>query len=45
MADDAKAKGKPAPQMADPNALRAGPKPEREAELVAKWNAEHSATG
>ena len=33
-------KGAPAPQMADPSVLRAGPKPEREAELLKKWKAE-----
>lgn len=31
---DAKAKGKPAPQLGDPNALRAGPPPQREQELL-----------
>jgi nucleoside-diphosphate-sugar epimerase len=40
MVDAAKAKGAPPPQMADPSVLRAGPKPEREAELLAKWKAD-----
>jgi 2'-hydroxyisoflavone reductase len=34
----AEASGKPAPK-GDPTALRAGPKPEREQELLAKWQA------
>jgi 2'-hydroxyisoflavone reductase len=38
----AKAKGSEPPKMADPNALRAGPSPAREAELLAKWKAERS---
>jgi hypothetical protein len=38
----AKAKGQPRP-MPDPTALRAGPKPEREQELLAKWKAATSA--
>jgi 2'-hydroxyisoflavone reductase len=41
MADAAKAKGAEPPKLADPSVLRAGPKPEREAELLAKWKAEH----
>jgi hypothetical protein len=32
-----KAKGKPVKTGPDASALRAGPKPEREAELLAKW--------
>jgi 2'-hydroxyisoflavone reductase len=35
----AKAKGQPLPQAPDPSALRAGPKSEREQELLAKWQA------
>jgi 2'-hydroxyisoflavone reductase len=35
----AKAKGLPPPGGPDPSALRAGPKPEREQELLAKWKA------
>ena len=41
MNDAAKAKGEPPPKMADPTILRAGPSPQREAELLAKWKAEH----
>jgi len=37
--DAAKAKGQEPPKMADPSALRAGPSPAREAELLAKWKA------
>ena len=37
--DAAKAKGTEPPQLANPGALRAGPSPEREAELLAKWKA------
>jgi 2'-hydroxyisoflavone reductase len=40
LAEAAKAKGDTPPQTGDPNALRAGPPPEREAELLAKWKAE-----
>ena len=40
MQDAAKAKGQEPPKMADPNALRAGPTREREAELLAKWKAQ-----
>ena len=36
----AKAKGTEPPKMADPKALRAGPPPAREAELLAKWKAD-----
>ena len=40
LVDAAKAKGTPPPQGADdPGALRAGPKSEREKELLAKWRA------
>jgi len=35
----AKAKGLPPPKVPDPSALRAGPKVEREQELLAKWKA------
>jgi len=35
--DAAKAKGTEPPHLADPVALRAGPSPTREAELLAKW--------
>lgn len=38
--DAATAKGLPPPKMSDPTKLRAGPAPEREQELLAKWNAE-----
>jgi len=38
--DAAKAKGAEPPKMADPSALRAGPPPAREADLLAKWKAE-----
>jgi hypothetical protein len=38
--DAAKTKGIEPPQLADPQALRAGPAPAREAELLAKWKAE-----
>ncbi len=37
MMDAAKAKGAPPPKMAPPEVLRAGPSPEREQELLAKW--------
>ncbi|HJQ99518.1 MAG TPA: NAD-dependent epimerase/dehydratase family protein [Candidatus Polarisedimenticolaceae bacterium] len=37
MAEAAKAKGAEPPKMADPNVLRAGPSPQREAELLKKW--------
>jgi 2'-hydroxyisoflavone reductase len=40
--DAAKAKGTEPPQLARPEALRAGPSPEREAELLATWKAERS---
>jgi 2'-hydroxyisoflavone reductase len=40
MQDAAKAKGAEPPKMANPEALRAGPPPEREAELLAKWKAD-----
>ncbi len=38
MLADAAAKGQPAPQMPDPEALRDGPSPAREAELLAAWH-------
>jgi 2'-hydroxyisoflavone reductase len=37
--EEAKAKGLPPPKAPDPSALRAGPKSEREQELLAKWKA------
>lgn len=37
MKDDAKAAGKPEPQMPDPSVLRAGVTPAREAELLEAW--------
>jgi 2'-hydroxyisoflavone reductase len=40
--DAAKAKGTEPPKLGDPNALRAGPTPARETELLAKWNAERT---
>ena len=40
MQEKAKAEGKEPPKLGDPNALRAGPPAEREAELLAKWKAE-----
>ncbi|TAH38008.1 MAG: NAD-dependent epimerase/dehydratase family protein [Planctomycetota bacterium] len=40
MIADAKAKGQDAPRTGDPAALRAGPAPEREQELLAAWKAE-----
>ena len=39
MLDDAKTQGRPAPQMGDPSALRAGPNAEQEAELLKNWRA------
>ncbi len=39
LAEAAQAKGAPPPKMADPAALRAGPKAEREQELLAQWKA------
>ncbi len=38
--DAAKAKGDEPPKLPDPTKLKAGPTPEREAELLAKWKAE-----
>ena len=38
--DAAKAKGNEPPKLPDPRALKAGPLPEREAELLTKWKAE-----
>jgi 2'-hydroxyisoflavone reductase len=38
--DTAKAKGAEPPKLPDPRKLKAGPTPEREAELLAKWKAE-----
>jgi 2'-hydroxyisoflavone reductase len=38
--DTAKAKGAEPPKLPDPTKLKAGPTPEREAELLAKWKAE-----
>lgn len=43
MQDAAKAKGQEPPKMADPSALRAGPSPARESELLAKWKTERRA--
>jgi len=40
LAEEAKAKGTQPAQMADPTVLRAGPSPQREAELLAKWKAD-----
>jgi nucleoside-diphosphate-sugar epimerase len=40
--DDAKAKGAEPPKLLDPTKLKAGPSPEREAELLAKWKAERA---
>jgi 2'-hydroxyisoflavone reductase len=39
LVEAAKAKGEPPPKMADPTLLRAGPKREREAELLAAFHA------
>jgi 2'-hydroxyisoflavone reductase len=39
LTEAAKAKGEPPPKLADPTALRAGPKREREAELLAAFHA------
>jgi 2'-hydroxyisoflavone reductase len=39
LADAAQAKGEPPPKLADPAALRAGPKAEQEQALLAKWKA------
>ena len=38
--DAARAKGAEPPKLPDPTKLKAGPTPEREAELLAKWKAE-----
>jgi len=38
--EKAKAEGKEPPKLGDPNALKAGPPPAREAELLAKWKAD-----
>ncbi len=43
MQDAAKAKGQEPSKMADPSALRAGPSPARESELLAKWKTERRA--
>ena len=40
--DAAKAKGSEPPKLPDPTRLKAGPSPEREAELLAKWKAERT---
>lgn len=37
MQDEAAAKGEAPPRMGDPEALRAGPRPEAEAKLIAAW--------
>jgi 2'-hydroxyisoflavone reductase len=42
--DEAKSKGQPPPAMPDPALLRAGPKPEFEAKLLADWKAAHAAS-
>ena len=44
LAEKATAEGKPGPK-GDPSALRAGPKPEREQELLAKWRAREPGAG
>jgi 2'-hydroxyisoflavone reductase len=44
LAEKAKAEGKPGPK-GDPSALRAGPTPEREQELLAKWRAREPGAG
>lgn len=43
MMNDAKNAGKPAPNMPDPNTMRVGMAPEREAEVLAAWSAAQSA--
>ena len=40
LVDEAKAKGQEAPKVGDPEQLRAGPPPAREAELLATWKQE-----
>jgi 2'-hydroxyisoflavone reductase len=42
--DAAAAKGAEPPKLPDPTQLKAGPSPEREAELLAKWKAERSSS-